>query len=78
MVDSPVLFACHYLQIARAVIELVSITVMYYFIGTQRSSNLPACNITVDSHITIFTSLWALWFIFLLVAFFRNIRLMSS
>ena len=78
MVDSPMLFASHNLQVARSVIELVPITVMHYFIGTQRSSYFPTCDITVNSHVTVFTGFGTSRLVLLDIAFFCNVRLMPS
>ena len=72
------LFARHYLQVARAIVELVPVTVMYYFVGTQWSSYFPTCDITVNSHVTIFTGFGTSRLVFLLVAFLIDIRLMPS
>ncbi len=72
------LFASHHLQVARSVIELVPVTVMHYFVGTQRSSYFPTCDITVNCHVTIFTGFGTSRLIFLLVAFLIDIRLLPS
>lgn len=76
--NSPVLFASHNLQVARAIIELISVTMMHYFIGTQRSTNCLTCDITMNSHVTVVTCFRTTRLIFLLIAFFINIRLMFS
>ena len=72
------LFACHYLQVARTIIELVSVTVMHYFIGAQRSSNFFTCDITMNSHITVFTGLGTSGLVLLDITLFCNVRLVPS
>ncbi len=72
------LFARHYLQVARTIVELVPVTVMYYFIGAQRSANFSACDITMYSHITVFTGFGTSRLVLLDIAFFCNVRFMPS
>ena len=72
------LLASHDLQIARTIVEFVSISMMHYFIGAQRSTYLLACNITMDSHITIVARFGTTRLILLFIAFFINIRFMPS
>ena len=67
------LFARHYLQVARTIVELISVTVMHYFIGTQRSSNFFTCDITMNSHVTVFTGFGTSRLVLLNIEFYHYI-----
>ena len=73
MVYFPMLFACHYLQIACPIIALISIAVMHHFIGTKRSTNFPTSNITMHSHITVTSRFGTARLVNLLVSFIGDV-----